>query len=662
MMSKNKVTGLTVVEGKHPIGILTERDIMQVIVDHQKPGTLTVGDVMTSPVVSAPSHLDFFEAYHICVQKNIRHLIVVNELGELSGLASESDFLRALGMDVMTPSHLVKDSMKTSPLILSPNVIGIEAIRRMHLNSGRTVIIAANNEPVGILTDKDVLRLGVKQSNLDVPLNTIMTKPIVTVEASATIHHAVELMRDHNIRRLVVVNDTNHVVGLLTEHDIVKGIENQYVEFLTSVIDKQLNDINTARKQINDSSVLTSILRESLDIALIATDVDGNVRYLNPDAKELLNLNNSDITGKHISSLIRHSGIDNQHLVDGMEKASAGERHIYESLRDTEHAEQLIHGRVAAINNEHDEQLGYVHTLQDITEKRRIDTKLRQAASIFDNTVEAIMITDIDGNILSVNPAFTTITGYSHDEVFGKNPRVLSSGRHDKSFYQMMWHKIANHGYWQGEIWNRRKNGEVYAEWLTLNTVLDDDGLVKNYIAVFADITSLKKSQEDFEFKAHHDALTQLPNRLLLKSRMNHALIRGIRATQSITVMFIDLDGFKPINDKYGHQVGDVLLQQVAGRLLKQVRREDTVSRWGGDEFIILLEDITTEAVKELVNKLLSSISKPYVIEEHSISISTSIGIALSSDEMSSEELIQQADQALYRVKEAGRNSFQFYK
>ncbi len=660
-MQKNKVTGLVVVEGSCPIGILTEHDLMKVIAGGVSPDTQIVGSAMTSPVVSVSYQLDFFEAYHVCVQKNIRHLVVLDEAGELFGMASESDFLRALGMDVMANFHMVEDCMTQIPLLLPPDITTIEALRRINLDKGRAGIIIKDGKPVGILTERDILHLGLSQSDLNRPLETVMISPILTVLHSATIYFAIDLMRNHKIRRLVVVDEEGLAVGLLGEHDIVKQIDNRYVDFLTSVINKQRTDINYARKQLNESVVLTSILDESLDIGVVATDIEGTVQYLNPEAEKLIGFDSESAKGKNMINLARQSGLGEEHINSGMKAASSGERYLFESLTHKNYVNQLIRGRIAPIHDDKYEHLGYVHTLKDITAHKEAEIKLRQAASIFDNTVEGVMVTNSLGDILSVNPGFTNITGYSEDEVVGKNPRILSSGRQNKAFYQRMWKHVVDSGYWQGEIWNRRKNGEMYAEWLTLNTVLNDEGLVKNYIGVFSDITSLKKSQEDFEYKAHHDTLTQLPNRLLLKARMEHALVRSVRSEELIAILFIDLDGFKPVNDLHGHPKGDILLQMVAERLLKNVRGADTVSRWGGDEFVIMLEDIKREGVAAIAQKLNQEISKPYDIDGCSISVSSSIGIAFSSDKITADQTINNADNALYQVKNSGRNNYKFY-
>lgn len=657
------VTGVVVVADKRPVGILTERDILRVIATGLQPEALNVENVMTCPVITAPHHQDFFEAYHLCAQKNIRHLIVTDDAGEIFGIATESDFLRALGVDVMTDANTVEKNMTRQPLLFSPESHVLDAIRCMSSDTGSAVIATIDGKPVGILTERDVVHLGLGQISGATTLAEVMTQPVLTVPVNTSVYYAIDLMRTRRVRRIGVVDDDGRIIGLLTEHDIVKRIENHYVDFLSSIIVRQMDDINRARRQLNESAVLTSILRESLDMALVATDMDGTVRYINPDAASLMGLSPIEAIGHPLIELIRQAGLDDHQILAGIEKAREGDRHLFEVVRGKSDTVQVLRSHIAPILDESATPLGFVQTLQDVTERKRAEEALRQAASIFENTVEGVIVANPEGNIESVNPAFTKITGYTEDEVRGKNPKLLSSGRHDAKFYRRMWQHLATDGYWQGEVLNRRKNGEIYAEWLSLSVVCEPNGNVKNYIGVFSDITSLKRSQENFEYLAHHDTLTQLPNRLLLNARMEHALIRAKRDSEKVAILMIDLDNFKPVNDTYGHLVGDGLLQAVAKRLLTIVRSEDTPARLGGDEFVVLLEAITEDGADEVAKKLIRGLSEPYVIEQYSISVSVSIGIALSPVQGENvQELMRQADNALYQVKTSGRNGYCFYQ
>ncbi len=301
--------------------------------------------------------------------------------------------------------------------------------------------------------------------------------------------------------------------------------------------------------------------------------------------------------------------------------------------------------------------------LIDMTERRNAELKLCQAAAVFDSTSEAIFITDARGDIVSVNRAFTEITGYEEEEVLGRNPRLLKSGRHDRMFYESLWQSLVEIGHWRGEIWNRRKNGEVFPCWLNINVVRDDCGDVSNYAALFSDVSHIKRSEEKLEYLTHHDPLTELPNRLLFQARLGHAIEQAVREDHTLAVLFLDLDRFKNINDNLGHPVGDEVLRQVGKRLQAVVGEYDTVARFGGDEFTLLLESLedAPQAAK-IAQKVLDEIDRPFYVRQREIHLAASIGIALCPEDGDDlEHLVKSADAAMYRAKEQGRNNYQFY-
>ncbi len=302
-------------------------------------------------------------------------------------------------------------------------------------------------------------------------------------------------------------------------------------------------------------------------------------------------------------------------------------------------------------------------TLQDITERKSVEDKLRLSATVFENTTEGVAITDRNGYIISANSAFTAITGYREDELIGKTPAILKSGRQDQQFYDDMWQSISETGHWRGEIWNRRKNGDIYPEWLNISSVKDEHGEISNYVAVFSDITAIKESESKLKHLAHHDPLTGLPNRLLLNARMHQSMAHARRNNSMVAVMFLDLDKFKMINDTLGHPIGDLLLQEVTQRLIACLREEDTVCRLGGDEFVILLDDLhDTNFASSVAQKINAALSEKFLLQQHEIFISCSIGISIfPNDGDDITDLFKNADSALYRCKEQGRNHYQYY-
>ncbi|WP_419794219.1 EAL domain-containing protein [Pseudomonas palleroniana] len=300
---------------------------------------------------------------------------------------------------------------------------------------------------------------------------------------------------------------------------------------------------------------------------------------------------------------------------------------------------------------------------RDITERQLMQEKLQQAATVFESTAEGVLITDTRQNISAVNRAFSEITGYSEAEALGQTPRLLASGLHDSAFYAAMWHQLTAYGHWQGEISNRRKNGELYPSWLTISAVRNREQLITHFVAVFADISSLKHAQARLDYQAHHDPLTGLPNRTLFENRLQAALNTQQEIGNQGAVLFLDLDRFKHINDSLGHPIGDLLLKDIAVRLKEQLRDIDTVARLGGDEFIILLPGLQQASDAEhLANKLLACFTPPFQAGEHEFFITASIGTSLyPQDGTDVATLVKNADAAMYRSKAKGRNRVESY-
>jgi diguanylate cyclase (GGDEF)-like protein/PAS domain S-box-containing protein len=302
-------------------------------------------------------------------------------------------------------------------------------------------------------------------------------------------------------------------------------------------------------------------------------------------------------------------------------------------------------------------------THQDITDRKQAENDLMLAASVFTHAREGILITDADANIIEVNNTFSLITGYSRTEMLGQNPRILNSGRQPAEFYSAMWQQLIDNGHWCGEIWNRRKNGEVYAELLTISAVRDTYGKTKSFVALFTDITQIKEQQNQLEHIAHFDTLTQLPNRLLLADRLRQAMINTERSGRSLALIYLDLDGFKAVNDHYGHPAGDELLIVVAQSMKSALREGDTLGRIGGDEFVAILIDLEQIVDWEpVLNRLLIAAAEPVTINEQQLSVSASMGVTLYPlDNADADQLIRHADQAMYQAKQQGKNCYQLF-
>ena len=335
-----------------------------------------------------------------------------------------------------------------------------------------------------------------------------------------------------------------------------------------------------------------------------------------------------------------------------------------------EHRVQMADGRIKQIREcgkafyaEDGKPLRLIGTAQDITDIRRLESEMALLGTAFKHSGEAILISDHENRILTVNPAFTALTGYTQEEVVGRNPSLLSAGRSTPEDHRRMWAALKKDAYWQGEVWDRRKDGGVYPKWLTISVIFDDAGAVRYYMAHFTDISAERAAEAKLHHMAHHDMLTGLFNRYSLKDRLEHSLAVARRNTGRVALMFIDLDRFKGINDTLGHHVGDELLVEVSQRLKNCVRESDVVARLGGDEFVVMLTGLEhSSSAATIAEKIVACVGEPYPIGPHLLYTTPSIGIAIyPMDGHDSESLMKNADAAMYHAKNAGRNNFQFF-
>ncbi len=300
--------------------------------------------------------------------------------------------------------------------------------------------------------------------------------------------------------------------------------------------------------------------------------------------------------------------------------------------------------------------------IRDNTRRKEAEQELRLAASVFANTQEGIVITDLDANIVEINQAFTRLTGYSREDALGRNPSFLKSGRHDPGFYADLWRTLREEGVWRGEIWNRRRDGVTYPQWLTISVAANEAGEPAHYIGAFSDITLLKQHEQRLEYMAYFDPLTGMPNRVLLADRMRQGIAYARRQEGLLAVAYLDLDGFKQVNDQFGHDIGDTVLVEIAHRIKSVLREGDTVARLGGDEFVVLLIGLETEECLAILRRILGKIAEPLFLKGQRLTVSASVGISLFPlDESDPDTLLRHADQAMYQAKQTGKNRVQIY-
>ena len=418
--------------------------------------------------------------------------------------------------------------------------------------------------------------------------------------------------------------------------------------------------------RLRDSEARLRLIVDAAVDAIVRIDASGCIIGWNDQAETIFGWTAADVLGRRLGDVIVPPG-DRENHEQGVRrfldtgKAKILNRRIEATALHRSGREFPVELAVTRVNTA--DGVVFCGFIRDITERRLTQDTLLLAAKVFENSGEGITITDVNNTIVSVNRSFSEITGYDEVEMIGQNPRVLQSGHHDKAYYQAMWQSVLETGRWQGEIWNRRKTGEIYPEWLSIVCCHNERGDVVNYIAPFSDITTRKAKAVTVERMAYHDHLTGLPNRALLNDRLDQALANARRHQRLLAVLFLDLDRFKAINDAAGHHVGDGLLTAVALRLKACVREEDTVSRLGGDEFVILLSNLSeTGVVQAIAHKIVEAVSQPFEIDGRVIYIGTSVGISLFPDGGdSAAALLKAADTAMYQAKQEGRSSYCFF-
>lgn len=640
-------------DGK-PLGIWTERDAAHLDLANPEQLDSPIESAMSSPVFTIALQAEAGEAILAMQENHLRHLVVVDAQGVMRGILSRTDLALHCGVGPFMRLRSVGEVLGGGFLSIPGNLPLSEAARSMAERGCDAAIVEGPDCPLGILTERDVLRM-IANRDTQVSSCKAASHPLQTISSARSLLDARQMLVEGHFRHLGVTGSNGALIGLLSLNEILELIEHDYTAELMAAL----------RQRDEEQRIAATAFERTTPMMLC--DTDGRILRVNPAFTKLTGYSALDAVGQRPSIL--KSGLHDEAFYAAFwqvlteEGRWAGE--MWNRRKNGEiYPEWLV---VNSVKDVRGRLTHFVASLEDLTEKNDSQNRLRLAASVFEHARECIMVTDKHGNLIEVNAAFSDVTGYSRGDVIGKSPAFLCQALDDANVFDKILPGLDEKGHWQGEIWQRRKNGEVYAALLKISAVPGTGEGVLYYVCLFSDITPQKERESRLERLAHYDVLTGLPNRRLLDDRLNVALAHHRRRHEGMAVCLLDLDAFKPVNDSYGHAAGDQLLKTIAERIKDAVREEDTVARLGGDEFVLLLMGVATrEACEEVLYRALASVSQAVDIGGgQTVFVGCSIGVVwLAGDVEGTPEgrlLLEQADYALYAAKSAGKGCFVFH-
>jgi diguanylate cyclase (GGDEF)-like protein/PAS domain S-box-containing protein len=691
IMERNRASCVVVVEANRPQGIVTERDVVRLFLTNA--GETQLVGLMTSPVKTVHQDLPLAEAARLMQEHRFRHLLVVDDAGEVAGVLNEHCLMRLLELDLV--DEAVEDRIAAAAASEARLKMELDLAQALAVGKSREVVISTILDVALRFPEFDrggiywrdreggyqiILHRGLTAEALmeieyfppASPQAKMIDEGRVLLRACGT-HLRCDSLTNclgktlcHDGKNALLVLPVK-IAGVVQATVVLTGYESRQVSnetvFAMQALSSQFSatlERLAAQEETNQLRDNLSGLFESLNDIILAVNHDGIIVHHNGALTSQLGYDSSELLGKSVMGL--QEACEQEHAAACFKQVLSGERSTSQ-MPFVRRDGSLLKVERRMISGHWDGQPVVFCVAQDISERLISEERQSLAASVFDNAHEGIVVTDPEGIIVEVNATFSELTGYAREEAVGKRSDLLKSGHHNAEFYQDMWKTIADTGFWRGEIWNRKKNGEIIVEILTISAVKTKSGELTHYVGIFSDITPLKEHQQRLEQLAHFDALTQLPNRMLLSDRLQHAMAQAERSKQLLAICYLDLDGFKPVNDQYGHSVGDRLLVEVAQRLRQCVRAGDTAARLGGDEFVLIFSSLTSaNECERAVTRVLNTLSTPIHISGHNLQLSASIGVTLfPHDGADADTLLRHADQAMYQAKQAGRNRYHMF-
>lgn len=646
---------VVVTQNMMPLGILTERDMPRLLRDYADVSALTLSEVMSSRLVTITVDSGLAEAVGIMTQSRLRHLVVIDEKGRFLGVISQQGLLERIGLELIGDSLHELEALRAERKAAELELREREEIYSTLVNQAADAIVLIDGETLGFAEFNAVAHEGLGYTREEFAAMTL-----TDLQAEQTHEQVRRLVGKHlekgGNNRLEVAHLRKDGSVRLTQ--VSSRSVNIRGKLYLLAIWSDITERKHAEDALRNSEQKLRGLYELSPLGIASADMKGRFTDFNKAFERICGYPQEELKKLDYWTLTpeKYAKAEAEQL-DQLEKTG------YYGPYEKEYRRKdgtLVPVRLNGMLVAGEGGQKYIWSIvEDISARVRSEEQITLAASVFHDANEGILITDAQGTIINVNRAFTEITGFRLDEVSGKTPRVLKSGRQDSAFYARLWQQLLQTEHWSGELWNRRKSGEEYPEQLSISAVKDASGKISHYVGIFTDITEHKQQQEQIERLAYYDALTRLPNRVLLADRMQQAIARADRLNRIVAVCYLDLDGFKPINDRYGHKAGDSVLTEIAGRLQNFIRSEDTVARLGGDEFVLLLTDLANEEGGDpILARVLEIVTRPCELPGGaSASVSASIGVTFyPTDHNDSDVLLRHADQAMYQAKQLGRN------